>query len=30
MNLLNENQQIDHDQLIQLADNAVTQFKEAN
>jgi hypothetical protein len=30
MTLLNENQSIDHDQLIQLANNAIAKFKEAN
>lgn len=30
MNLLSENQNIDHDQLIKLATEAVTKFKQAN
>ena len=30
MTLLNDNQSIDHDQLITLANNAITKFKEAN
>ena len=30
MTLLNENQSIDHDQLITLANNAITKLKEAN
>jgi hypothetical protein len=30
MTLLNENQSIDHDKLIQLANNAIAKFKEAN